>query len=192
METDYKKLCKELFLTEDVGELKEIAKKIKQKNLRNAGRKRKLNDDEIKDVKMRLANGEKIDAIAKDYQTSRQIITKSISEPCNTEFPLQIKYMYGNKICTLIYVNFADEIVKIENRTDDILHKAFGIIENPTWKDFEYFLNDRCFPKSRYDAKNILRNLQIDSYDTLQIVEKTEGRMAEDNMHLKFKYYEGI
>jgi len=32
--------------------------------------------------------------------------------------------------------------------------------------------------------------LQLTSYDPLQIVEKPKGRIAEDNMWLKFAYYQ--
>ena len=35
----------------------------------------------------------------------------------------------------------------------------------------------------------ILKDLQLADYDTLQIVEKTQGRMAEDDLWLKFAYY---
>ena len=77
----------------------------------------------------------------------------------------------------------------IQNKTKDMLHRAFGVIENPTWNDFEMFLKDRCFSSTRGNAKEILKELQLTSYDPLQIVEKTRGRTAEDNMWLKFNYY---
>lgn len=190
METDYRKLCKELFNTDDENELRKIAKTIHQKNTRNAGRKKKLSASEICDIKEKLSKGITVERIANMYKTSRQIITKSINSECDSQFPMQILYMYGNKVCTVIYVNFIDEIIKIENRTDDIIHRAFGVKENPNWEDFQIFLADRCFSKFRGGAKQILRELKLNSYDTLQIVEKTSGRMADDNMYMKFKYYE--
>lgn len=39
--------------------------------------------------------------------------------------------------------------------------------------------------------KDELARFSLDSYDPLQIVEQTRGKMAEDNMWLKFQYYEG-
>ncbi|MFQ9396402.1 MAG: hypothetical protein ACLR2E_23260 [Lachnospiraceae bacterium] len=30
-----------------------------------------------------------------------------------------------------------------------------------TWKDFEYFLEERCFPKTRDHAKEILKELGL-------------------------------
>ena len=37
--------------------------------------------------------------------------------------------------------------------------------------------------------KSVLRDLQLDSYDPLHIIEKTKGRTADDNLWIKFKYY---
>ena len=37
--------------------------------------------------------------------------------------------------------------------------------------------------------EDILKELQLTDYDPLQIVEKTKGRTAEDDMWLKFAYY---
>lgn len=39
--------------------------------------------------------------------------------------------------------------------------------------------------------KDELARFSLDSYDPLQIVERTRGKTAEDNMWLKFQYYEG-
>ena len=191
MATDYRLLCKELFKTDDVEELKKIAQSIHAKNIRNAGRKRRLSDLDIEAIKKQLANGETMAHLAEQYGTSRQVIARSINRPCDRQFPMQIRYMYGNKICTIIYINFLDQVIEIENRTDDMIRRAFGVKENPTWEDFEIFLEDRCFPKTRCGMKEILKELNLDSYDPLQIVEKTQGRMVDDNMHMEFRYYNG-
>ena len=37
--------------------------------------------------------------------------------------------------------------------------------------------------------KDLLKQLQLTSYDPLQIVEKTRGRTVEDDMWLKFNHY---
>jgi len=70
-----------------------------------------------------------------------------------------------------------------------MLRRAFGAIENPSWIDFENFLKERCFPATRGNAKELLKQLGITDYDPMQIVEKTRGRTAEDDMWLKFNYY---
>ena len=56
---------------------------------------------------------------------------------------------------------------------------------NPDWNDFEQFLEERCFPKSRAFRKTILKKIGADGYDTLQILEKTDGRTAEDNQYVR-------
>ena len=98
--------------------------------------------------------------------------------------------MYQNKPCTAIDVNFLQNKIKIQNYTKDILHRAFGVKESPTWEDFHIFLQDRWFPKTRGNVRTVLAGLGLQDYDPLQIVEKTKGRTAEDDLWLKFQYYE--
>ena len=104
-------------------------------------------------------------------------------------YTFRMTYMCRDSICTIIDVNFLDRQIKIKNYTSDLLLRAFGVIEQPDWGDFEYFLADRCFPSSRGNAKSLLKALGLTDYDPLQIVEKTEGRMAEDDMWIKINYY---
>ena len=54
MHTDYRKLCVELFGTDDVAELRNIAQTVNQKNARNAGRKKKFTADEIGEIRKLL------------------------------------------------------------------------------------------------------------------------------------------
>jgi hypothetical protein len=85
----------------------------------------------------------------------------------------------------VIHADFQNETVWIENHTDVILHRAFGINQNPSWKDFEEFLEERCFPRTRACMKLVLRDLGVDFYDPLAIIMKTQGRMAEDSQWLE-------
>ncbi len=187
MNTDYKKVCFELFGTDDVEELKKIANKLNDN--RNAGRKQKFTPRDIQDIEKMLACGITINEIAKKYNTSRQIVHKYINRKPKETYTLRLNYMYLQHPCTIIDVDFLNEKIKIQNRTDDILHRAFGVIENPTWEQFNEFLKDRCFPETRGNLKTVLNDLGIDSYDPLQIIEKTKGKTADDNMWIKIKYY---
>ena len=101
---------------------------------------------------------------------------------------MRMTYMFRRQPCTTIDVDFLRRNIRIQNKTDDILHRAFGTNEQPTWDDFECFLQERCFPKTRGRLKDELRALGLDSYDPLQIVEKTKGRTAEDDLWLKIQY----
>ena len=154
--TDYRKLCIDLFGTDNETELKDIAGRLK------GGRKNKLTETDVKNAIEMQKNGKTTAEIAQTFNVSRQ------------------------KVCTEIYVNFADKKIKIVNRTNDIMKRAFGINENPDWNDFEQFLEERCFPKSRAFRKTILKKIGADGYDTLQILEKTDGRTAEDNQYIRF------
>lgn len=190
MNIDYRKLCIELFGTDDVDELKTIADKIRVKNPRNAGRKKKFTPKDVQKMRELLESGTTVNDIAKRFQTSRQIIGKYLNDTPAEGYTLRMTYMYKQYPCTVIDVDFLNQKIMIQNKTKDMLRRAFGVIEEPTWKDFNDFLKERCFPATRGNAKEILRQLQLASYDPLQIVEKTRGRMAEDDMWLKFAYYQ--
>lgn len=187
MNIDYRALCVELFGTDDVAELEKIAKKANDN--RNAGRKQKLNKKQIKEIEKLLEKGVTMTEIARIYGTSRQIIDKYINPPIEKGYTLRMTYMNGRKPCTIIDVDFINEKITIKNRTNDMLHRAFGVIEEPTWEQFQEFLADRCFPETRGNLKALLKEMDISSYDKLQIIEKTKGRTSDDNLWIKFKYY---
>lgn len=54
----------------------------------------------------------------------------------------------------------------------------------PNWEDFQRFLEDRCIPRQRAGLREYLETLGLDEYDPLAIIEKTGGRMAEDQQWL--------
>ena len=186
---DYRKLCLDLFGTDDVNKLTKIAQIYKEKNPRKAGRKKKFTAEDIQTIRSLLESGMTVNKVAKRFQTSRQVIGKYLNQKPAEGYTLRITYMYQQHPCTIIDVDFLHQKVMVQNKTKDVLHRAFGVIEHPTWNDFELFLKDRCFPATRGNVKELLEQLQLTSYDPLQIVEKTRGRTEEDNMWLKFHYY---
>ena len=186
---DYREVCRELFGTTDVNELKQIAEQFKQKNPRQAGRKKKFTEGDVACMRELRAEGVPMQEVADRYHTSRQIVSKYLNQAPEAGYTMRMTLMYQNKPCTAIDVNFLQNQIKIQNYTKDILHRAFGVKENPTWEDFHVFLQDRCFPKTRGNVKTVLAGLGLQDYDPLQIVEKTNGRTAEDDLWLKFQYY---
>lgn len=185
---DYRKLCLELFGTDNVEELRKIAERVNSKNIRNAGRKRKFTEQEAREMRSLREDGVTVQDIACRFGTSRQIVSKYLNAPLANGYTMRMTYMFRNKACTTIDVNFLEQKIRIQNRTNDILHRAFGTNEQPTWEDFEIFLQERCFPSTRAYLKEELKALGLDSYDPLQIVERTKGRTAEDNLWLKIQY----
>ncbi len=97
------------------------------------------------------------------------------------QLPIRMWYMYKNEKCTLIDVDDAKRVVQIKNYTDRIMFRAFGTNVEPTYDDYLVFLEDRCFPRTRDRLKLVLDDLGIPFYDPFLIVEKTKGKMAEDD-----------
>ncbi len=190
METvDYKKVCLDLFGTADVEQLKQIAAQLSEKNPRGAGRKKKFTDGDVEAMRRLRAGGVPMQEIADRFGTSRQIVSKYLNRQPDAGYTMRMTLMYQNRPCTDIDVDFLERRIKIANYTTDVLHRAFGVKEDPTWEDFDLFLRDRCFPEKRGNAKAILKRMGIQDYDPIQILEKTAGRTAEDNLWLKFNYY---
>lgn len=102
-------------------------------------------------------------------------------------FPTRMWYMYNQTICTLIDVNELERKVHIKNYTNNIMLRAFGVNDHPSYEQYQDFLESRCFPKERDKMKLILRDLDLPFYDAFMIIEKTEGRMAEDDFWIKIE-----
>ena len=156
-------------------------------NERNAGRKRKFNKSDVDKMFALINAGKNIEEIAKKYNTSRQIIGRYINRKPNQNFTHRMRYMYGHKPMTIIYVDLLAQKIMIQNRTKNIILRAFGKKEKPDWDDFEKFLEYRTFDKSRINKNDILKYLKLDSYDPLLIINKTKGKIAGDNFWVDMK-----
>lgn len=132
-----------------------------------------------------LDKGEKVACVARKYQVSRQTIYSQVRKAHHfsddPDVKMRMNFMNHNNLCTIIDIDFRHEKIKIQNFTDKIPLRAFGVVTEPSWEDFEYFIEDRCFPRTRDHAKEILREMGVPFYDPLLIIEKTKGYMAGDN-----------
>ena len=54
-------------------------------------------------------------------------------------------------------------------------------------KYYEDFLKSRCFPETRDKLKLVLDDLNLPFYDPFMIIQKTEGKMAEDDFWIKIE-----
>lgn len=182
-------------------------------NERGAGRKPALSKEQLNEIKKRRDKGESVTALAKEYGISRQALSGYLNRKdsdleiiCRTigkwaqlnqrfrnvnvrDYTMRMDFMCKDECCTEILIDFKEQRIAIQNKTDDLLHRAFGIKAKPTWEDFEEFLESRCFPRSREGLSLILEDLGLDFYDPLSIIEKTRGRMAEDAQWLKIWYF---
>lgn len=109
---------------------------------------------------------------------------REIPEPQGT---LRLWYMYKNKKCTLIDVDDINQKIWIKNYVNNIMFRAFGANNMPTYQDYEDFLKSRCFPETRDKIKIQLDALGIPFYDPMLIISKTQGRMAEDDFWIMIK-----
>ena len=103
------------------------------------------------------------------------------------KYPLRLWYYYKDVVCTIIDVDIVNQRVSIKNYTNNLIFRAFGRNEHPTFSDYEDFLSSRCFPAERDKMKLMLAELDIPFYDPLMIIEKTNGRMAEDDFWIRIE-----
>lgn len=93
---------------------------------------------------------------------------------------MKFLYKWKEQVTTEIEADYRTKKVSIINHSDDCMKTAFGVNQNPTFEDFEGFLEDRCFPRSRDKMKLHLQELGIDYYDPLSIIKKTHGKLEGD------------
>lgn len=197
-----RQVIREIFGTDQIEELRMIARKARSYdklmsrqhpvNVRGAGRRGKFTDEDVDKMIELYQDGRTVQYLAEYFDTSRQTIYKYLAaEKRFYEDPyitMRMHFLHEDQVCTVIDVDFMHKKIYIRNKTKDLIHRAFGVLENPTWEDFETFLESRCFPRSRANLKNILRDIGVPEYDPLQIIEKTGGRMAEDHQWIQIFY----
>ena len=90
----------------------------------------------------------------------------------------------GDTLCARIAADETGETLHVENLATDYLKLPFGNNPNPSWADYRHFLENRCIPKTRAGLQEYLEAIGVDSYEPLEIIRKTQGRMAEDDLWL--------
>ena len=118
-------------------------------------------------------------------QRNLDIVEKLTLYP--NDLKIRLYYMYENIVCTVIDVDEISRKVKIKNYIENPLFRAFGKNNEPTFDEYEEFLESRCFPKERDKIKIELKKLNIPFYDPFMIIEKTQGRMADDKFWIKIE-----
>ncbi len=101
-----------------------------------------------------------------------------------------LRYYDGNRLCSVIYADFTDRTLQVENHIEEPVKTAFGKKDLPTWADLEAFLEERCVPRGRAGLRDYLNGFGLAEYDPIEIIKKTEGRMAEDSQWLKAEVLE--
>lgn len=103
-----------------------------------------------------------------------------------------VLFMYSYSIKVYIKESLISEIkvkdrdVSFENFIDFPLFLPFGIRTYATYEDLLEYFEDRCFPRERENAKDILNRLGLDFYDPEAICRKTHGQQFDDFVWLQF------
>jgi len=113
-------------------------------------------------------------------------LAEQLIEPVK-RYPLRLKYFFRKQICTIIDVDERNRRIEIYNYQTELMFRAFGRLENPTYDEYEDFLASRCMPKERDKMKIQLRELDIPFYEPMLIIEKTQGRMVEDEFWIEIE-----
>lgn len=90
----------------------------------------------------------------------------------------------GSVLCARIAADETAKKLRVENLVSDFLKLPFGNNQNPSWEDYLHFLESRCIPRTRAGLREYLETIGVDHYDPLEIIRKTQGRMAEDAIWL--------
>ncbi len=91
-----------------------------------------------------------------------------------------IYFMWREKTVAKIIFDYKTKTVSVENYTDKMQLRPFGINETPSFDDFEYFLESRCMPKTRHDLKFILKELDLPCWDPWVLIRFNHGLQYED------------
>lgn len=98
---------------------------------------------------------------------------------------VRILRLYDNDaLCSTIYADFTEQVTAVENQEVPPIKTAFGNNLLPTWENFQAFLAESCIPRQRAGLREYLEALGLEEYDPLSIIEKTGGRIAEDQQWL--------
>ena len=135
-----------------------------------------------------LGVGEKNREVVLDFDGEKIVLSQKLSDEEFAVRKLELKhdvrlflFYDGEKLCTVIYADFDDKSLAVENHVSNPVKTAFGNNTFPTWQDLLGFLEERCIPRERAGLREYLEAIGVGEYDPLEIIKKTSGRMAEDN-----------
>jgi putative transcriptional regulator len=102
-------------------------------------------------------------------------------------YRLRLYYMYHDFVCSILDVDEMERKVEVHNYITNPIYRALGVNTEPTFEEYEEFLKSRCFPETRDKLKLELKKLDLPFYDPIMIIEKTNGRMADDDFWIKIE-----
>ena len=98
---------------------------------------------------------------------------------------LKFDYMYYDEVATSVEI--IDGVVSFINYTDNLTNRAFGVRKSVTLDYIDKFFEERCFPKTRKSAKELLKHLEVPYYEPFLICKKTHGVILGDYSWIRFE-----
>ncbi|MDE6706861.1 MAG: hypothetical protein K2K06_02350 [Oscillospiraceae bacterium] len=103
----------------------------------------------------------------------------------------RLYYMWMNTLCTKIEV-MGNLDIRFTNYVDDWLMCAFGRSDYATVRDYESFLEDRCFPRTRDNCDELLACIGLKHYSPIDIIMVTHGVQHDDHFWIRFDDQEDL
>lgn len=93
-----------------------------------------------------------------------------------------------DKVIARVWVDYVTlpPQVRVEQYEEDFILRPF-LPGEVTMEQVVDFFEERCFPRTRANAQELLECLGLKYYDPIAIVHKTHGCLQEDQMWLRFE-----
>lgn len=98
---------------------------------------------------------------------------------------LDFEFYEKDKLCTRVHVDYAKQLVEVENFTDDVVSQVFGR-QKVTIDSIDEFFRERTFPETRVDKDVLLEMLGLQRFDAEAICRKTHGMLIHDFSWIRF------
>lgn len=128
-------------------------------NERHAGRKPRLSEEQLNNIRKRRDLGESISKLASEYGISRQALSKRLNDS-DEDCEIRIDYYVDDELCSSIFLDRRSQFLRLVNYTAQLSKRAFGYNENPTVRDLQDLLE-----------QEYLRTENVKEYDELLLLD---------------------
>lgn len=97
---------------------------------------------------------------------------------------LHLEYLFEDRLISEIIIE--NNKIYFINYTDNVIEKPFGCMTSITFKEFKRFLAFRCFPKDRWNCRELVKCIDGE-YDFIKIIKITHGVLSDDYFWIRFK-----
>lgn len=98
---------------------------------------------------------------------------------------IEFDYLDKNKVQSHVIANYETGEVFVEDFSNNPLLTFFGR-RVPSIENMEVLWEMRCFPRTRYNAKEILELMGLQFYDPYSIIRINHGVLVEDFSWIRF------